>query len=172
MILASCQEVAEDTGPNEAVPAESGYPSLHTVPLRPQLSYPVAQRRAIIDGLIADRENARYSNQVVRYRTGLNGLPPPDTRPVAAAPPIPAADVSNAGAAPGTPDAVRDRPVEPPETEFDYHGDNVNSFLEEMGGDRRAPAGEIAPGPESDAAPIGARARAGAAGGFPRCGRR
>ena len=164
MILASCQEVAEDTGPNEAVPAESGYPSLHTVPLRPQLSYPVAQRRAIIDGLIADRENARYSNQVVRYRTGLNGLPPPDTRPVAAAPPIPAADVSNAGAAPGTPDAVRDRPVEPPETEFDYHGDNVNSFLEEMGGDRRAPAGEIAPGPESDAAPIGrAIVRAGAA---------
>ncbi len=76
MVLASCQDGAEEAGPNGAVPA--GYPSLHTVPSRPELSYTVEQRRAIVDGLIADRENARYSNQVVRYRTGLSGLPPPD----------------------------------------------------------------------------------------------
>ena len=45
------------------------------------------QARAVIDGLLADRENARYSDQVVRYRTGLGGLPPPDTPPVAGEPP-------------------------------------------------------------------------------------
>ena len=71
MVLASCQDAAEEPGTEPRPYRAVGYPSLHTVPPRPQLSYPVEQRRAIVDGLIADRENARYSNQVVRYRTGL-----------------------------------------------------------------------------------------------------
>lgn len=154
MVLASCQDVAEDTGPSEAVAAQSGYPSLHTVPPRPQLSYTVEQRRAIVDGLIADRENARYSNQVVRYRTGLSGLPPPDAPPVAPTPLAAAPDVSNAGDASRPPDAVRDRPVGPPETEFDYD-DDLDTFLEGLAGDRIERPVEIAPGPESNAAPLG-----------------
>ena len=116
LVLASCQDAAEGPGPTEAEPAQSDYPSLHTVPPRPQLSYPVEQRRAIVDGLIADRENARYSNQVVRYRTGLSGLPPPATPPVAAVPVTPAPDVAAAGAVSPAPDRVRDRPAAPPET--------------------------------------------------------
>src|SRR5690606_17165604 len=73
--LASCQQAAEPPTLGEPVAEAAGYPSLHTVPPRPQLSYPVEQRQAIIEGLIADRENARYSNQAVRYRTSLSGLP-------------------------------------------------------------------------------------------------
>lgn len=58
-------------------PAVSGYPALQTVPPRPQLSYPVEQRRTIAEGLISDRENARYTSQLVRYRSGRTDLPPP-----------------------------------------------------------------------------------------------
>jgi outer membrane protein OmpA-like peptidoglycan-associated protein len=154
MVLASCQNGAEDPGLTEAVPAQSDYPSLHTVPPRPQLSYTVEQRRAIVDGLIADRENARYSNQVVRYRTGLSGLPPPATPPVAAAPPTAAPDVATAGEVSPVPDRARDLPPAAPETEFDHYDDDLDSFLEDMAGEGTEPAA-AAPGPESHVAPVG-----------------
>lgn len=63
-------------------PADAGYPRLSAVPPRPQLSYPVEQRREVVEGLISDRENARYTGQAVRYRTGRSDLPPPP-RPAA-----------------------------------------------------------------------------------------
>jgi hypothetical protein len=62
------------------------YPLLQSVPPRPQLSYTVQQQREIAEALVADRENARYTSQVVRYRSGLSTLPPPP------APPTPAPD--------------------------------------------------------------------------------
>jgi hypothetical protein len=57
--------------------ADSGYPPLQSVPPRPQLSYTIQQQRQIVEALIADRENARYTSQVVRHRSGLSSLPPP-----------------------------------------------------------------------------------------------
>jgi outer membrane protein OmpA-like peptidoglycan-associated protein len=157
LVLASCQNAAEDPGLSEAVPAQPDHPSLHTVPPRPQLSYTVEQRRAIVEGLIADRENARYSNQVVRYRAGLSGLPPPATPPVAAAPPA-APDVAATEATPPAPGRP-DLPSAPPETEFDHYDDDLDSFLEDM-----ERSGAAAPGPGAHAAPAGrAIVRAGAA---------
>jgi hypothetical protein len=67
-------------------PAEPAYPPLQSVPPRPQLSYTVQQQRQIVEALIADRENARYTGQVVRHRSGLSSLPPPPTPPEPAAP--------------------------------------------------------------------------------------
>jgi hypothetical protein len=104
LALAGCQRVAEPAAPNQmgttpATANDSGYPSLYTVPPRPQLSYNVEQRRAIVDGLIADRANARYTDQVVRYRTGRSTLPPPP-----APPPVVAAVVPEAPAEPGAAD--------------------------------------------------------------------
>ena len=87
IVLASCQDVAEQPGPIEAVTFDPGYPSLHTVPPRPQLSYTVEQRRAIVDMLIADRANARYTEEVVRYRAGLSSEPPPAAPALAAVSP-------------------------------------------------------------------------------------
>jgi outer membrane protein OmpA-like peptidoglycan-associated protein len=78
-----------DAGPPKPAVASREYPSLHTVPPRPQLSYSVQQRRAIVDGLIADRENARYTDQVVRYRSGQSSLPPPPTPPKVVAAAVP-----------------------------------------------------------------------------------
>jgi hypothetical protein len=93
LALAGCQNAA-DEGPAtaQAVPAETtatpaeappaiGYPPLQSVPPRPQLSYTVQQQRQIVEALVADRENARYTSQVIRYRSGLSSLPPPPTAP-------------------------------------------------------------------------------------------
>jgi hypothetical protein len=68
-------------GDDATAAAPTEYPSLYTVPPRPQLSYSVQQRRAIVEGLVADRELARYTDQVVRYRSGQSSLPPPPEPP-------------------------------------------------------------------------------------------
>jgi hypothetical protein len=101
LALAGCQRVAEPAPPDQmgttaATANDTAYPSLYTVPPRPKLSYNVEQRRAIVDGLIADRANARYTDQVVRYRTGRSTLPPPP-----APPPVVAEAVPDTTAEPG-----------------------------------------------------------------------
>jgi hypothetical protein len=77
---------SSEPAPVAEAPAEAGYPLLQSVPPRPQLSYTVQQQRQIVEALIADRENARYTGQVVRHRSGLSSLPPPPTPPAPAAP--------------------------------------------------------------------------------------
>jgi outer membrane protein OmpA-like peptidoglycan-associated protein len=152
--LASCQDVAEQPAPSDTAAAEPGYPSLHTVPPRPQLSYTVEQRRAIVDGLIADRENARYSGDVVRYRAGLNSLPPPAAPALAAVPVAPEPDAPDAAHATTRPIPARDVPAVDPETEFLYEDDDLDTFMEEMddGGAADAPGD-----PEANAAPLETR---------------
>jgi outer membrane protein OmpA-like peptidoglycan-associated protein len=104
LVLASfgCQNLDERPdapASNPPAPADDAYPSLHSVPPRPQLSYPVRQQRAIMGELLADRDNARYTEQVIRHRAGLSTLPPPPGPPatdhepavealIAAAPPV------------------------------------------------------------------------------------
>lgn len=88
--LVACQKVDGGRSPEQGAeppaavskaappePVSSSYPSLSSVPRRPQLTYTVAQRRKIVEGLVADLENARYTDRVVRYRSGLSALPPP-----------------------------------------------------------------------------------------------
>src|SRR5690606_13793214 len=138
--LASCQQAAEPPTLGEPVAEAAGYPSLHTVPPRPQLSYPVEQRQAIIEGLIADRENARYSNQAVRYRTSLSGLPPPDAPPVAVASPPP--DEAANAEAPAPRDQAPERSVIGPEIDSVYEDDDdFDTFLENLARDGAAPRG-------------------------------
>ena len=147
VVLASCQDLAGESAKTETVAAAEGYPSLHTVPPRPQLSYPVQQRRAIVEGLVADRENARYTSDVVRYRTGLSSMPPPEPRIVAVAP----AEPEPPDAAPAPPGAPSDRPVVEESPELIYEDDDLGSFMEDLLNDRVAPGGA----PEARAAPPG-----------------
>ncbi|HEX6143691.1 MAG TPA: hypothetical protein VFZ01_13300 [Geminicoccaceae bacterium] len=58
------------------LPDDEPYPSVATVPPKPQLSYTVEQKRAIVDALVADQKNARYTSEMVRYRSGVNATPP------------------------------------------------------------------------------------------------
>ena len=153
IVLASCQDVAEQPGPIEAVTFDPGYPSLHTVPPRPQLSYTVEQRRAIVDMLIADRANARYTEEVVRYRAGLSSEPPPAAPALAAVSPDLEATTPDALHATTPPDAARAAPAIIPETKFQNEGDSLDSFMRDMvngrpGSQSPAPAGK----PDANAA--------------------
>lgn len=95
-LLTACTAASES---GSAVPGDPQPVELRDVPVRPKLSYTVEQRRAIGNSLLADLENARHEQQVLRSRTGSSALPPPpapatppELPPVeAAAPPIPAA---------------------------------------------------------------------------------
>lgn len=60
------------------LPDDEPYPSVATVPPKPQLSYTVEQKRAIVDALVADQKNARYTGEVVRHRSGVNGGAAPE----------------------------------------------------------------------------------------------
>ena len=157
IVLASCQDVAEQPGPIEAVTFDPGYPSLHTVPARPQLSYTVEQRRAIVDMLIADRANARYTEEVVRYRAGLSSEPPPAAPALAAVSPDLEATTPDALHATTPPDAARAAPAIIPETKFQNEGDSLDSFMRDMvngrpGSQSPAPAGK----PDANAGGAGA----------------
>jgi outer membrane protein OmpA-like peptidoglycan-associated protein len=153
VVLASCQDPAGEIPKTETNAVEGSYPSLHTVPPRPQLSYPVEQRRAIVDGLVADRENARYTSEVVRYRTGLSSMPPPERSIVAAAPVE--AEPEAAGAASAPPDP----PVIQPAPELTYEDDDLDSFMQDLLNNQAEPArgGE----PEARIAPPAAAAPSG-----------
>ena len=157
VVLASCQDPAGEIAKIETNAVEGSYPSLHTVPPRPQLSYPVEQRRAIVDGLVADRENARYTSEVVRYRTGLSSMPPPERSIVAAAPVE--AEPEAAGAASAPPDPPSEPPVIQPAPELTYEDDDLDSFMQDLLNNQAEPArgGE----PEARIAPPAAAALSG-----------
>jgi hypothetical protein len=86
LVLSGCSAIDElvfgpDPGPDAqpvatALEPDAPYPRVATVPPRPQLSYSVEQERQIVDALINDRENARYTGQAIRYRSGLTDAPP------------------------------------------------------------------------------------------------
>jgi outer membrane protein OmpA-like peptidoglycan-associated protein len=161
--LASCQDLAGDTAQGSAgesaqeaantepVTVAEGYPSLHTVPPRPELSYTVKQRRAIVEGLVADRENARYTSAVVRYRAGLSSMPPPESKPVAAVPlelgPEPRDDAAARSVAP------IDRPDVDATPGRTYDRDDLDSFMQDLLDSQGAARGE----PQARAAPPGAK---------------
>lgn len=87
--------------PQRTIQGEARAPNLSSVPPRPDATTTPEQRRAIQQGLIADRENARYTDETLRGR--------PATPAPAAAPPRAAAPAS----AP-TPAATAPEPAMPP----------------------------------------------------------
>ena len=127
------------------------------MPPRPQLSYSVQQRRAIVDGLVADRENARYTDQAIRYRTGQSSLPPPPTPPKVVAAVVPEEPIEPAEPEPAT------EPDEPaPSFEDDdggrfgdqYDDDTLGDFVNELARDPDEDAPDDAGSPgEREAGP-------------------
>jgi hypothetical protein len=178
--LASCQSVdrsgaataareaapepaADQVEPTATAASTSAYPSLHTVPPRPRLSYNVEQRRAIVDGLIADRENARYTDQVIRYRSGQSSLPPPPAPPAALAAMAPEGLVEP----PPRTEPEPDQPVDP-DASYDgdqafgqqYDEDTLSTFVDELARDTaEEPLG--VPGPAGAADTTGSEPEAG-----------
>lgn len=75
-------------------------PNLATVPDRPPLPSPSAQRSGIIEGLSADRQNARYTDEPL---TPQSVAVPPATPPEPAYPPPPAVQAARTQVAESTP---------------------------------------------------------------------
>jgi hypothetical protein len=89
--LGACER-GTSSGESPALPVSpTDYPDLARVPPRPNLSYTIEQRRAIKEGLVADRENARHRAAELAYATGQSKEPPPPR-------PAPAAEEADAGA--------------------------------------------------------------------------
>ena len=139
LVLASfgCQNVDERPdapASNAPAPADDAYPSLHSVPPRPQLSYPVRQQRAIVGELLADRDNARYTEQVIRHRAGLSTLPPPPGPPATAH--EPAVEALIAKAPPVEPESAEPEPMgqqAPPRNVADIdRGNRDDGSLDDM----------------------------------------
>jgi hypothetical protein len=151
---AASEQAADQVDRTASAASTSEYPSLHTVPPRPRLSYSVEQRRAIVEGLVADRENARYTDQVVRYRSGQSSLPPPPAPPTAVAALVPEGLVEPPGA-----EAAADEPVDSgpayggddDDRTFDrqYDDDTLSDFVDELARNTaEQPLGEpVPPGP-------------------------
>jgi hypothetical protein len=122
------------------------YPSLHTVPPLPQLSYPVEQQREIVERLISDREHARYTDQRIRYESGLSSLPPPPAPPESLAdasaevnqivPAAPASPASPAAPAP-TPQAT---PSAPAPGSLYSDDDSLDDVMQDLMRDTAPPA--------------------------------
>ena len=153
--LTACQNVDDQGGPPRPwdAPAPTEYPDIHDIPPRPQLSYTVEQRRAIAEGLIADRENARYTDLAVRYRSGQSSLPPPP------APPELAAAVAAAAAAlvpaPRPAPAVATDQAEDGPAKSEIDDGSFSNFLNDLVRDTspEAPPPEETPEPQTNLAP-------------------
>lgn len=102
--LGGCGELLDSVPPRPAAiddpaVAETPFPRLAEVPARPRLTYNLEERRAIVEGLVADRDNARHQGDELRQEAGKAPLPPapplPPRPPAKAAPPAdPAADLA------------------------------------------------------------------------------
>jgi hypothetical protein len=109
LLATACRQAPAPTQPATADVSGAPYPTLDTVPPRPQLGYSLEQRRAIEGQLAGDREHAAYMEAVLDYETGRTSTPPP---------PPPAS--SRAEAKPKAPSAAKERvrgPGDSPEVE-------------------------------------------------------
>lgn len=96
-------------------------PNLATVPARPTRASSPAERQALTQGLVADRENAKYTDDDLQPRAAAPaGAPPPRpasappaAAPAPAAPPPPAAPTPPPAAAAAPPPPVAPAPTPP-----------------------------------------------------------
>jgi outer membrane protein OmpA-like peptidoglycan-associated protein len=89
------QSVRERGDQETAAAADQPTPNLSSVPDRPTETTPASTRERVVEGLVADRENARYSDETVR----LQG----ESREAAAAPAAAATPRAAPSAPPATP---------------------------------------------------------------------
>ncbi len=177
LLVSACGTAGPQLPPELAAAREKAarepYPDLRDVPERPRLGYSIEQRRAIARELAADRANAAYEGQQLRYRTGLAATPPqPPPRP-----PQPASAKSGAKAPPGAPPPADVGRAYVEETlrgggrtgELDDLIEWLQSFLDSGGGEPAAAAempaeqsvpdtrAEQVPAPEPEADPVASR---------------
>jgi outer membrane protein OmpA-like peptidoglycan-associated protein len=148
-LVGGCGEVLENVPPRPAAiedpaVAEADFPSLASVPARPQLSYTLEQRREIAEGLVADRANARYAGDDLRR--ALARPVAPDT-----APPLPPRPAEVERASGGDPGSDLTLAYVEEALARDSDDGSLNDFLDRLQQPPPA-AAEILPPVESEAA--------------------
>jgi outer membrane protein OmpA-like peptidoglycan-associated protein len=113
-------ETAEQDKPDLPGDKEAEYPNLSSVPEKPAPS-PEAEREQVAEGLIADNQNARYTDNPAATRQAprrsLNPAPADDAAPVPSASPVPPVRSQAAIPAPPAPAPVANAPrLQPPLT--------------------------------------------------------
>lgn len=102
-----------DGAPPEGAEAAEGFPNLAEVPPRPD-ALSAADRSQVVEGLAADRANARYSDSPLAQSTAAGATPPPPAPPGAAQRrPAPSAVPSFAQPSPAEAPAVAAAPATP-----------------------------------------------------------
>lgn len=124
---------------------DAAYPKLGDVPARPGESETQAQRHDLAKGLIADRDEARYTDQALRGGTEAAAPPPPAAAPSALAA-LPETAGADASAAPGSDTAA----VPAAEAKKEKRG----FFARLFGRKEKAHAEGPAPLPASPTAPV------------------
>ncbi len=106
LALSACTAAGPRLPPELAAAREKAarepYPDLREVPERPRLGYSIEQRREIARELAADRDNAAYEGQKLRYETGLAPTPPRPPEPPAPPAAVAGVETPRPGAPPPT----------------------------------------------------------------------
>jgi hypothetical protein len=95
-LLGGCSMFDSKPSPGEAAATGQPYPNLGTVPTQAPPTTSSADRAQVTQGLVADQQNAAYSNDQLKAQPGAGSTPPPAAQPpttteAAAAPAAPAA---------------------------------------------------------------------------------
>ncbi|MEQ9640785.1 MAG: OmpA family protein [Alphaproteobacteria bacterium] len=114
----------DDSALAQPVPgSDQNFPTLASVPARPDAPTPSAERQRVQQGLVADRDNAKYTEQVANtalQQQAANTAPPPPRPappPAAASTPAPATDTTtDSGSRPPTLTAAPPPPPPPAAT--------------------------------------------------------
>ncbi len=109
------EELRERASDETAAAGEEPFPALATVPDRPTPPTPRQIRERVLEGLVADRDNARYTDEVVRRREAADEVvvPAARTQPPAESSAAPAPEASLAAAEKAPPESTPEPATDP-----------------------------------------------------------
>src|SRR6185369_878184 len=76
-LLGSCSWFESKPSPGEAAATGQPYPNLGTVPTQAPPTTSSADRAQVTQGLVADQQNAAYSNDQLKAQPAAGTVPPP-----------------------------------------------------------------------------------------------
>jgi outer membrane protein OmpA-like peptidoglycan-associated protein len=106
-LLGGCSMFDSKPTPGEAAATGQPYPNLGTVPSQAPPTSTPADRAQVTQGLVADQQNAAYSNDQLKAQPPAGSVPPP---PAAQPPAAPTSTEAAAGTAPTTTTAAAATP--------------------------------------------------------------
>jgi outer membrane protein OmpA-like peptidoglycan-associated protein len=133
--------VRSRAGTEQAKAEDGDTPSLRNVPLRPAPGSSAVRNR-VVEGLISDRDNARYTDEAIRLQGSTRATVVPPPAPAVTVPTAPTPSAPIIAAAPArtyTPPAVIPRPAAPPQISAARSSPSVVVDMSALGGGGYSP---------------------------------